>query len=165
MAEPTREADPPGSEEHRKRRTGWRRLFRENWDRDIWLLGITIVVVVSLSNQGSTNEQFRKDFRARQAEQARESRERQDQLCVGFERQYAANVRQLAATYAYLKGLSPGELRAPSGINKAVLVGLPETETQATNSMPPAFCAERGVGLPEKFPTIPKRPKGLLPTG
>lgn len=165
MTEEGRAGDPPGSNAHLRRRKGWRRLFRENWDRDIWLLGITIVVVVSLSNQSSTNAQFRRDFHARQAEQARESRDRQDQLCVIFERQYATNVRQLAATYAYLKGLSPSELRAPTGINKAVLIGLPETEAQATNSMPPAFCAPRDVGLPERFPAIPKRPPGLLPPG
>lgn len=52
-----------GTSDHPRRRStdrGWRRVARENWYRDVWLLIITIVVWISINNiQANRRESVR----------------------------------------------------------------------------------------------------------
>lgn len=84
-----------------------------------------------------------------------ESGQRKDQTCVLFERQHNADVAQLTQTYTFLQ-------KPPKGLENLVpvaLAQLPIVETNAHASIPPAYCNEKGVGLPGPLPAIPKRPR------
>lgn len=125
--------------DERRRSTdrGWRRFLRENWYRDVWLLVMSGLLILSLSAQRT------------------ESQQRRSQNCVVFERLYRTDVHQLTATYDYIAKLKPEDLR--SALNQAVLAGLPRTERQAEASRPPVYCLEPGVGLPGTV-RVPERP-------
>jgi hypothetical protein len=52
--------------DHRRRVTdrGWRRLIRENWYRDVWMLIITGLVALALWNQSDTTREVRSNQQA-----------------------------------------------------------------------------------------------------
>jgi hypothetical protein len=54
MTDRRKQTDPRGTGVPDSRRHGWRRFIRENAYRDLWLLGITAVVVIALVRQGDT---------------------------------------------------------------------------------------------------------------
>lgn len=90
--------------------------------------------------------------------------ERRDQICTAAESADLANVTRLRRTYDYLQALSPAEFDTP--INRAVLVSLPQVESDAKTPTAPAFCdvtLKHGVpvGLPEPNPIVPTRPPEL----
>lgn len=130
------------AESRRRGDHGWRLLIRENWYRDVWMLGLTILLLLSLNALSS------------------EGRARRDQTCTVFERQFQSDIRQLKGTYDYLLKLSPGEASSP--LNSAVLEQLPQAESRVRTDHPPAYCAEPGVGLDDRtFLPVPKRPLDL----
>lgn len=116
-------------------------FLRENWYRDIWLLGLTLLLALTLNAQ------------------ANESQERKDQTCTVFERLHESAVRQLTGTYDYLTGLRPKDYQQP--LNRAVLANLPATERAALITREPPYCNEEGVGLDEPGPKLPERPNAI----
>lgn len=91
-----------------------------------------------------------------------ESTERRSQTCATFETQYVEEVRKVRDTYAYVAGL-PQQDRT-SFLNRTIVKAVPEiernarSESDASGVKVPAFCNERGVGLPEPSPPPPSRP-------
>lgn len=85
----------------------------------------------------------------------RESTARRDQNCILFERQHKANVDRLKSTYDYLNRIPKDEIG--SSLTQAVLRGLKAQEAEARNAIPPNYCNEKNVGLPEPPPDVPKK--------
>jgi hypothetical protein len=136
-------AGPSNTDRRRLKRKRWHILLRENWYRDVWLFLITgLVLAAILISQ-------------------HEARQREDQTCTLFERNYRDAVQQLQQTYDYIGGLNADDLK--QSLNKAVLANIPLAERRAKNVVPPAYCNPDDTGLPGKNPEIPKRPKGLEP--
>lgn len=84
----------------------------------------------------------------------REGHERRDQICVAAERQHNELVDGVRRTYLYFQTMP--ESLARSGINRAILQQLPETEAKA-RIMPPDFCSGK-VGLHDPAARVPPRP-------
>lgn len=127
----------------------------KKYDRVTWRVTVGIAVVVVSVVLGFYGV-------ARVLSQvSKEGHQRRDQTCLLFESQHLKDVRQLAATYRYLEGLSPRE--RTQGINPTVIAMLPQTEADARASAAPVYCDAPGVGLPEPNPRIPARPPGLFP--
>lgn len=118
-----------------------RRLRRRDWARDFWLLAVTAILF----------------WAAWAGEQ--EADTRQDQVCVVFERLHDTEVRRLRGTYEYLAALPSAELETV--LSQTILRGLPETEKRVEDILPPAFCNQPGVGLPEPGLKTPERPPSL----
>lgn len=121
-------------------------FLRDNWYRDLWLLIITVVLAVALlafENEGQ---------------------KRQNQTCTLFERNHFDAVAQLKATYDYVQNLKLSDMKGPnSGLNRAVVLQLPDTERKAKSTVPPKYCWPQSVGDERPLPVIPARPPGLLP--
>lgn len=92
-----------------------------------------------------------------------EARDRLDQACTRDERNQKRDVETLRRTYDYLVREQREGRSLASGINRAVLIGLPRTEADAREDDALPACDKPGVGLPEPDPVLPKRPKSLPP--
>lgn len=89
----------------------------------------------------------------------KEAEARRDQTCVIFEREWHADVRRLANTYAYLRTIS--EEDRDDALYVTIVRLLPQTEEAVRLGKPPEYCDPRDVGLSEPYPEIPSRPDSL----
>jgi len=119
-----------------------RRLLRENWYRDVWLLAITLLVLLTVHDLHN------------------EGKSRRDQSCTLFERTHNQDVSQVYATYHYLSGLRAADAR--HDLNPEILANVPKIESDALASRPPNYCAPVSVGLREQL-TLPARPAFAVP--
>lgn len=118
---------------------GWRRLIRENAYRDLWLLiitGLTVWAIIGIAAQARTQR---------------------DGQCQVFERLEVAAVKRVQTQYDYLEQLPSTE--RGSNLTKAILRGLESAYEDAVASKAPAYCGEKGVGLPEAPPYDPALPE------
>lgn len=125
---------------HRRRRTD-RIWIRENWYRDLWMLGLTILLLLGINAQRN------------------EGKARRDQTCIVFERLHQADIKRLATTYQYVDNLSAAQRR--QALSRAVIRQIPQLEAQIRNSAPPNYCAG-DVGIPDSdLIQAPKRPASI----
>lgn len=120
-------------------RPGWRRLIRENGYRDVWLLiisGLLVWAVLGIASQARTQR---------------------DGQCEVFERLEVAAIVKVRTQYAYLEELPREEYG--SNLTKAIVRGLPSIYRDAEASRAPAYCNEKGIGLPEVAPFVPALPQ------
>lgn len=86
----------------------------------------------------------------------REGSQRRDQSCLLFERQANTAVRQLKATYRFLRTLPASEHGSP--LVQAIVRQMPQTERNARkDTVAPRYCNAPGVGLPEPPRNLPPR--------
>jgi hypothetical protein len=131
--------------------------------------GLLIFSLMLWSNQSRIDDQARA-ARDLATSLRTEGNERRSQTCTTFETAYRQEVDQLISTYAFLEDLPRHELGG--SLARAVLRNLPKlevdalTDSDAQGANVPPYCDERGVGLVEPDPKVPRRPErldGLLP--
>jgi hypothetical protein len=123
---------------HDRRRPGWGTWF----DRFITMfaVGVAFYAIVKVVNEGAA---------------------RRDETCKLFERQHAADVKQVTATIDFLRN-PPPQLAGLVGIARAQLK---DTYVKAVASTEPGYCNEPGVGLAEPGPKLPPPPVPPDPFG
>lgn len=83
-----------------------------------------------------------------------------DATCLIFERAYQRSVRQLKNTYAYLVQSRTTEHSTEQTqlLYQFVVAGLPQTEQEARDNLPPFYCRPPDIGSAKPFPKLPSRP-------
>lgn len=115
-------------------------------------LGISGVALEHTDDRSKENREILRQL-------ARISRDAIHESCVKDERLHRRDVEDLRDTYRYVTRIAPEE--RSTTLNRAVLQSLPKAERQVRDSRPPAYCADRGVGLAGRLPRIPARPRGV----
>lgn len=110
-----------------------------------------------LQNQVTQNEKIASENRQLIKSQENERLIRSDQNCETAERVHLRDVQDLRGSYALLESaeLNPPEKNAI--IYKLVIKGLPNTIASGETDVAPDYCDEKGYGLKEPDPVVPKR--------
>lgn len=147
-------------DERRRREDRWRiRLNR------FWVAAITIIVLWAALTAKSQIADLKHESKLR----AQETAKRVNETCTINENKQLRDVLNLEKLYDYVLHLSKKDLR--SSLNKAVVAGIPQAESDAETDDAPSYCDKPGVeaeahgadpiGLPEPDHKIPPRPKKI----